>query len=134
MHNVVMFDTVWYDSLTKPFLTPPAWVFTPIWILLYATLLVALIIYAITINNKKKIKGYILFVTQMIFNLLWSPIFFMLHNVDLALVIVVLMVIFVFFTIKEFFRVSGLAAILLVPYFCWILFAAYLNFQFLVLN
>ena len=129
-----MFNTVWYDNLIKPFLTPPEWIFAPVWIVLYATLLVSLIIYAITITKKRKIDGYILFVSQMIFNLLWSPVFFYLHKIGLALIIVVGMDIMSFFMIKKFFSISRLAGLILIPYFIWILFATYLNFQFLVLN
>ena len=129
-----MFDSVWYDSLAKPFLTPPAWVFPPVWIILYATLLTSLIIYSVTITKQKKITGYILFVAHMIFNVLWSPFFFGLHNIGASFVIVVMMITTAFFVIKKFFSVSVFAAIILVPYFCWILFAAYLNLQFLVLN
>lgn len=129
-----MFNTVWYDNLIKPFLTPPEWIFAPVWIVLYATLLVSLIIYAVTITKKRKIDGYILFVSQMIFNLLWSPVFFYLHKIGLALIIVVGMDIISFFMIKKFFSISRLAGLILIPYFIWILFATYLNFQFLVLN
>lgn len=134
IHNNIMFNTVWYDNLIKPFLTPPEWIFAPVWIVLYATLLVSLIIYAVTITKKRKIDGYILFVSQMIFNLLWSPVFFYLHKIGLALIIVVGMDIISFFMIKKFFSISRLAGLILIPYFIWILFATYLNFQFLVLN
>ena len=129
-----MFDSIWYDNLIKPFMTPPAWIFSPVWIILYATLLVSLISYSVTITQKKKIDGYILFVSQMIFNLLWSPVFFVFHKIGFALVIVIIMDIIVLFMIKKFFSVSKLAGLILVPYFIWILFATYLNFQFLVLN
>ena len=129
-----MYNTDWYDNLAKPFLTPPEWIFPPVWIFLYAALLISLIIYSITITQKKKINGYILFVAHMIFNVLWSPIFFALHNIGLAFVIVLLMDITAFFMIKKFFSVSRIAGIILIPYLCWILFATYLNLQFLVLK
>ena len=51
-----MFDTVWYDNLVKPFLNPPAWIFPPVWIILYATLLIALILYIVSVTKKRKIK------------------------------------------------------------------------------
>ena len=129
-----MFNTVWYDNLAKPFLSPPEWIFPPVWIFLYATLFSALIVYTITISPKKKIDGHILFVAHMIFNVLWSPFFFMLHNIGGAFIIVIMMDITAFFMIKKFFSVSLFAGIILIPYFLWILFATYLNLQFLVLN
>ncbi len=129
-----MYNSVWYDSLTKPFLNPPAWVFPPVWIFLYATLLFALILFAAKFTIRSKIRGGIFFVIQLILNLLWSPAFFGMKNIGLALGIIILLDIFVLFTIIEFFKVSKVSAYLLAPYFVWILFATYLNISFFVLN
>ena len=82
-----MFDTIWYDNLIKPFMTPPAWIFSTAWIILYGTILVALILYGIKITTKEKLYGYIIFIVHMIFNLLWSPVFFILHRMDVSLAI-----------------------------------------------
>lgn len=129
-----MYNSVWYDSLTKPFLNPPAWVFPPVWIFLYATLLFALILFAAKFTIRSKIRGGIFFVIQLILNLLWSPAFFGMKNISLALGIIILLDIFVLLTIIEFFKVSKVSAYLLAPYFVWILFATYLNISFFVLN
>ena len=129
-----MFDIVWYDNLTKPFLNPPAWVFPPVWIILYCTLLIALLFYTVSISEKKKIKGYLIFIVHMIFNILWSPVFFALHRIGMALAIVILMDITAIYMIKKFYAVSKISGLILLPYLCWILFATYLNLQFLVLN
>ena len=129
-----MYNSVWYDSLIKPFLNPPAWVFPPVWIFLYATLLFALILFAAKFTIRSKIRGGIFFVIQLILNLLWSPAFFGMKNIGLALGIIILLDIFVLFTIIEFFKVSKVSAYLLAPYFVWILFATYLNISFFVLN
>ena len=129
-----MYDSIWYNSLTKPFLTPTAYIFAPIWIALYTTLLVALILYAINFSRTKKLKGYIYFIVQLLLNLAGSPAFFVLHNIRLALCIVVLLDIFVLLMIIRFFRVCKIAGIILIPYFIWILFATYLNVSFLILN
>ena len=129
-----MFNTVWYDNLTKPFLNPPSWIFSPVWIILYGTLLAALIIYTIVITKEKKFFGYVIFTVHMIFNLLWSPVFFILNKIDIALAIAIIMDISAFFLIKKFLSVSKIAGLILIPYAFWILFATYLNWQFLVLN
>ena len=60
--------------------------------------------------------------------------FFYLKNVVLAFFIIILLDILVILTISRFYRVSKMAAILLVPYFVWIIFATYLNFGYLILN
>lgn len=129
-----MFDTIWYDNLNKPFLAPPEWIFSPFWIILYATLLISIILYSIKITNKNKINGYICFIVQMIFNLLWSPVFFILHKINIAVFIVLIMDITTIVMIKRFYDVSKISGIILLPYLFWILFATYLNIAYLLLN
>lgn len=129
-----MFDSYWYDNLTKPFLQPPAWIFSPIWIFLYGTMLISLIIYSITITNKNKTNGYIYFILQMILNLLWSPVFFYMHKINIALAIIIVMDFLTILIINKFFIISKFSSLILVPYLCWIIFATYLNYQLYILN
>ncbi len=129
-----MYSSLWYDSLTKPVLQPPAWIFSPVWIILYGTLFIALILYSVKFTKKEKIFGYIYFVVHMIFNMLWSPVFFSLHRIDIALCIILLMDITAILMILKFFDVSKLSGVLLVPYFFWLMFATYLNIGFFILN
>ena len=129
-----MYSSVWYDSLIKPTFQPPAWIFTPIWIILYLTLFISLILYSVTITSKNKMNGYVYFIVHMIFNLLWSPVFFYLHKIDIALVIVFIMIFTAVLMIIQYFRVSKSAGFILLPYFAWLIFAAFLNFQLLMLN
>ena len=124
----------WYQTLTRPPLAPPAWVFSPIWIVLYICMILALFLYARKDTNKNKSWGYVLFFTQLLINFAWTPVFFGLKNIGLALAIVVLMDALVLFTIIEFSKVSKTAGKILIPYFIWILFATYLNFGYFLLN
>ena len=129
-----MYNSIWYDSLTKPFLQPPAWVFPPVWIILYGTIFVSLILYSITITAQNKTNGYILFIIHMIFNLLWSPVFFYLNRPDISLFIIAILIFTAVLIIIKFFRVSKISSVILIPYFLWLLFAAYLNIQICILN
>ena len=129
-----MFNSVWYDTLNKPLLNPPAWIFSPVWIILYTTLLISLILYTTKTTYKNKLYGYILFVSQLVLNLAWSPIFFGMKNIGLALGVVILMDILTLLNIIYFCRVSKTSGLILIPYFLWILFATYLNAAFWVLN
>ncbi len=124
-----MYKTIWYDNLIKPAFNPPASIFSPVWIILYGTILVSLILFAIRPSSESKLKGYIYFITQMLLNLAWSPAFFYLHNIGLALGIIILLDITVIMTMIQFF-----ACYILIPYLLWILFATYLNVSFFVLN
>ena len=128
-----MFKSVWYYQLLKPPLAPPDWIFPPVWSILYFSMLVALLLYLFKpVQNKK--SGYIYFAVQLILNLLWTPAFFYLQNIVLALIVIILLDIFVILTIKSFYKVSKISGLILIPYLIWILFATYLNIGYLVLN
>ena len=129
-----MYSSVWFDNLIKPVFQPPAWIFSPVWIVFYALLLVSVILYSLTLTSKKKLGGYICFIVHMVFNLLWSPVFFLLHRIDIALFIIFIMLFSAVLMIICFFRVSKLSGLILFPYFLWLIFAAYLNYQILILN
>ena len=128
-----MFKSVWYYNLTKPPLAPPDWIFPPVWSILYFSMLVALLLYLFKPAQNKKL-GYIYFIAQLILNLLWTPTFFYLQNIVLALIVIILLDIFVILTIKSFYKVSKISGLILIPYLIWILFATYLNIGYLVLN
>ena len=124
----------WYQTLIQPLLTPPGWIFAPVWTILYLMIFASFILYIRKCTKVNKIWGYILFFTQLLVNFAWSPIFFGMKNISLALVIIVILDIFVLFNIIEFYRVSKIAGKLLIPYFIWIIFATYLNIGLLILN
>ena len=129
-----MFDYNWYLTLNKPAFAPPAWLFSPVWTILYISMLVALILYAKEKSNKPKTWGYVVFFSQILINLAWTPIFFGLKNIGLALAIIILLDVLVLFNIIEFTKISKPSGYILIPYFIWILFATYLNFGYFVLN
>ena len=133
-NNKIMYDFTWYQSLIQPPLAPPAWIFGPVWTVLYISMAVALFLYARKFAYKKKAWGYVLFFTQLLVNFAWTPAFFGVKNIVLALAIIILLDILVLFTIFEFAKVSKTASRILIPYFIWILFATYLNFGYMFLN
>lgn len=129
-----MYKSLWYLSLIKPKFAPPDTFFAPVWTILYAMLVLSLMFYVYTCTVKSKKHGYAFFITQMILNLAWSPIFFLMKNIELALLVVLLLDIFVILTIIQFYKISKISAYLLIPYLLWILFATYLNAGYCVLN
>ena len=131
--NINMYNSIWYDSLIKPFLSPPDWIFRLVWIILYFMILVAFMLFVLSKKENKKL-GYIYFTLQLVLNFLWSPAFFLMQNILLSLVIILLILIFTILTMKEFYPVSKLAVVLLIPYLLWVIFAAYLNTGYLFLN
>ena len=129
-----MLMTIWYHSLIKPPYTPPEWIFSTVWCVLYLAMAIAFVIVFRNFNFKGKKKALLLFLVQLALNLSWSPAFFILNNLMLSFVICALLLIFVSLTTIEFFKHSKVAGYLFVPYLLWVMFALWLNFQFLILN
>ena len=124
----------WFHSLNKPFLSPPDWIFVPVWSVLYVLMVLSFIFFIKGGMNKNKRLPLIFFIIQLALNLAWSPVFFGMQNILGALIIIVFMWLFTLLTIVYFLRHSILASILLITYLIWISFAFYLNFGFYVLN
>ena len=124
----------WYNTLNKPIITPPAGVFAPVWVILYILMGLSFYFFISKGFSKGKIFPTILFAIQLLLNIIWSPIFFALQNIGLALIIVILMWFSILLTIFTFYKYSKLASLLLIPYFLWVTFAVYLNIGFWVLN
>lgn len=128
-----MLDYIWYFSLTKPYLTPHAWIFAPVWSFLYLTIAFSFVLYFLKKDENKGL-GYLYFLVQMILNLIWTPVFFGTKNILLALIVIILMDVFIILTIKKFYEVRKFAGLILIPYLIWTLFATYLNFGYFILN
>jgi tryptophan-rich sensory protein len=118
----------WYARLTKPSFTPPSWVFAPVWTTLFFLMGVAAFLVWKKGLDKKTVKvALVFFLLQLAFNSLWSYIFFGLHNLFLAFLEIIVLWLLILVTIILFWRVSKLAAWLLLPYIFWVGFAAFLN-------
>lgn len=130
----MLMNMQWYQSLNKPIFSPPDWVFAPVWTVLYILMAMSLFAYAKTPSKINKGLGYSVFFIQLVLNLLWTPVFFTFKQIEAGAVICTLLVILVLITIRLFYAVSKTSAILLVPYFLWLILAAYLNIEILRLN
>lgn len=128
-----MYNSSWYHSLNFPPLSPPDWLFAPVWIMLYIFIFISLAFYILSQEENKEM-GYINFVIQLLLNILWTPIFFGAKSILGGLIVIILLDIFVFLTVQKFCKASKWACVFMIPYFIWILFATYLNIGFLILN
>jgi translocator protein len=119
----------WFDALSRPAIIPPGWVFGLVWTILYILLGVALamILHARGARDRPLALG--LFALQLILNLAWSPLFFAAHQVTLALILIMVLLVVAIGTTFVFARVRKVAAWLLVPYLVWLSFASIINFQ-----
>lgn len=122
-----------YSTLKKPPESPPGYIFPIVWITLY--ILMGISSYLIyESNNIYKGKALLLYVLQLFFNFIWSIIFFGCSQYLLAFLWLLGLIAVLTAMIYQFFKISPLAAILQLPYLCWCLFAAYLNFMIIILN
>ena len=125
----------WFDTLNKPLWNPPAFIFAPVWTLLYLLMGISLwLIWKSNTPSPQKNNAIILFFLQLFFNFWWSIIFFKFHSPAFALVDIILMLNLILFTIILFSKISKIAAWLLVPYIAWVSFATILNFTIWILN
>lgn len=127
-------DNYWFAALEKPSINPPSYLFGIVWPILYILMGLALALVLSAWGAKGRTIAIVAFVVQFLVNLAWSPVFFTLQQIDWALWTIIALDVLVVITIALFWRVRRLAAVLLLPYLAWILFATVLNFQFLQLN
>lgn len=128
------YGNLWFDALRKPDFMPPGWAFGAAWTALYILigLSLAMLLHAKGAKGRGRLIG--LFLLQLALNYAWSPVFFALHEVALALSLVAAMIVLTLVLIVLLWPVRKAASLLLVPYLAWLCFAAALNFQILALN
>lgn len=123
----------WYHHAPKSSLTPPNWVFAPVWLSLYA--LMAIAAWLVWRRDPQRVSGpLILYFAQLVPNAMWTGFFFGWHQPGWALIDIGVLWLLVVALLVLFYRVSRAAAGLLIPYLAWVSFAAYLNFVFWQLN
>lgn len=121
----------WYAQLSKPAFNPPAWVFAPVWTVLYAMIGVA----GWRVWRRDRCGGpMMLWWAQLALNFLWSPVFFAAHRIGLALAVIVMLLAVILGFIATAWRQDRIAAWLFVPYAAWVAFATALNAAILALN
>lgn len=125
----------WYAGLSRSALTPPSWVFGPVWTTLYLLMgIAAYLVWRKGAEKKEVSTALWIFMLQLALNTLWSIIFFGLHSTLGALIEIVVLWLAIVVTIAAFARISRAAALLLLPYLCWVSFASYLTYSIWVLN
>ena len=124
----------WFAALQKPAWNPPGWIFGPVWTALYTIMAIA----AWLVWRRGGFAGQrvalSLFLLQLAFNALWSPLFFGRHQPGLAFVDIVLLWLALLGTVIAFWKARPLAGALLLPYLAWVTFASALNFAIWQLN
>ena len=124
----------WYIELNKSSLTPPGYIFSIVWPLLY----ISLAIFGYNLNKAKNSKStsrlYIIYWIQMLLNWSWSYIFFKLKMTFIALEILASIVLINFVIIFFLIKLHDKNWYIIIPYFLWICFALYLNTIIVISN
>ena len=126
-----------FKNLNQPILSPPSWLFPIAWTILY--ILMGLSSYFIYENKnvylyEEREKSLLFYGVQLVFNFLWSIIFFNMKQYVFAFIWLLVLLILVILLMINAKKVSKTSFYLLIPYLLWIIFAGYLNIMIAILN
>ena len=124
----------WYPSLAKPAWTPPAWVFGPAWTVLYILIAFAGWMIFLSRRTNERQTALRLYWAQALLNFLWSFLFFYLRSPLLGLLDISLLASLIALVIHFAWKCNRTAALLLIPYLLWVLYAWTLNGGIWALN
>lgn len=124
----------WYQNLNKPSWNPPPYIFGPVWIVLYLMMAIALWLMWTQPNTPRRRKATTLFAVQLFLNFWWSIIFFRFHLPGWAFIEICALWLFINASMFAAAPVCKKSAWLLLPYICWVSFAAILNYAVYSLN
>jgi len=125
---------VWYAGLIKPTWGPPNYLFGPVWTILYLMMGISYYLVITQKFNKKVLSATRIYYLQLIFNTLWSVVFFAYQSPFLAFLVIIVLWTLIIITIVDFYRVNKIAAYLMIPYILWVSFASILNLTIFLLN
>jgi benzodiazapine receptor len=125
----------WYATLVKPVFSPPNWLFAPVWTLLYILMgIAAFLVWRKGLEKPQVRTALIIFLIQLILNVLWSVVFFGLKSPLYGFIVIALLGVVIIFTVLEFYSISLASSVLLWPYLLWVAFAMVLNESIWLLN
>lgn len=124
----------WFTALAKPDFMPAGWVFGAAWTILYILLGLAFASLLHARGARWRGPAIALFLLQLVLNYFWSPLFFGWHQIGWALVLIGVMIALAAVLIVLLWRIRRVAALLILPYFAWLGFAALLTFSIWTLN
>ena len=119
---------------TKPTLTPPGWLFSVVWTVLYVLMAISAVMIWQAPAGADRDRGLNLYIAQLIVNFFWSLIFFNARAYGFAVIWLLLLWWLVFLMLLQFKKIDSRAAFLQIPYLLWLTFAAYLNVGVWYLN
>ena len=126
------FKEPWYSLLIKPSFNPPDWIFGPVWTTLYSMMTIA--IWNFWHNKNRNMNTVYIYFIHLITNTTWSIVFFVFHNMVMALIVLIILIALIINLILRFKPVTMISVYLMIPYLLWCCFALILNFNLILLN
>lgn len=125
----------WYTTLAKPSFNPPNSIFPPVW----TSIFILMGISAYLVWQRRDTVAHFprtiaLYLIQLIMNLMWSFIFFYAHQIGVALVEIVFLLVIIIINATVFYKINKLAGLLFIPYILWVSFATVLTYNIFTLN
>jgi len=126
------FKEPWYSLLIKPSFNPPDWIFGPVWTTLYLMMTIA--IWNFWHNKNRNMNTVYIYFIHLIINTTWSIVFFVFHNMVMALIVLIILIALIINLILRFKPVTMTSVYLMIPYLLWCCFALILNFNLILIN
>ena len=126
------FKEPWYSLLIKPSFNPPDWIFGPVWTTLYLMMTIA--IWNFWHNKNRNMNTVYIYFIHLITNTTWSIVFFVFHNMVMALIVLIILIALIINLILRFKPVTMTSVYLMIPYLLWCCFALILNFNLILIN
>ena len=130
--STIIFKEPWYSQLVKSNYNPPDWIFAPVWTTLY--LMMTLAVWLFWHTKERDMNTIYIYFIHILFNTTWSVVFFVFHNISLALLNLMILICLIIILIIRFKRVNYVSAYLMIPYLLWSCYALFLNLNILILN
>ncbi|MCH4152861.1 MAG: tryptophan-rich sensory protein [Sphingobium sp.] len=128
------YGNLWFAGLAKPSFMPEGWVFGAAWTLFYTLMGLAIAVILHARGAKLRWLAILFFLVQLVANYAWSPLFFRFHMVPESLWLIVFIFVMAALTTILFARIRMIAAILMLPYLGWLVFAGILTLSIDTLN
>ena len=130
-----MDSTSWYASLKKPSWAPPAWLFGPVWSILYIVIFISFgVVFYYAFTGQLPLVIAVPFILNLVFNFLFTPIQFGLKNNFLAAVDILLVLGTLIWALIIIFPYLPWVILVNIPYLLWVLFATVLQLKITQIN
>ncbi len=123
-----------YDTLNRPFLSPPMWLFPVVWGILFVLMGIGAALVYVAPESEYRSDALKAYVFNLIINFFWTIIFFNLRAYLFAFVWLILLWAVIVVMIFRFKKISNVSAYLQIPYLLWVTFAGYLTLMIWLLN